>query len=272
MSGTRTVQVFNRNQPPLLTFPSGTGPFNITEGQALQFNVFAQDLDANGIITSFTGTGLPSGATFTGNLNFKSFSWTPSFVQAGNYSVTFAANDNQGGVTTRVVQINVAEFGNHAPTITNVLPDTIQYFVGVLVSRVINAIDLDQDPIQLVMTQGPGAFVDSGNGKGVHFYEPDPTDLGLVFPVTFIATDSPAGTSDTLSTFYRVNNFLRGDVDGNYTYTMNDVVFLIRYLYRGGPAPVPISAGDADMNGLVNVADATYMINFLYRYGPRPPQ
>ncbi|HEX2897755.1 MAG TPA: hypothetical protein VHP63_06880, partial [candidate division Zixibacteria bacterium] len=272
VSGTRTIQVFNRNQPPVLSFSLGTGPFNIVEGNQIIFTVLAQDFD--GLITSLTSSNMPTGAIFGGTLAFKTFNWTPTFTQAGTYNVTFTSTDNLGGVTNRVIQIVVAEFGNHAPTFTTVLPDTINCPANVATQIRINATDLDLNSIQLIYDLGPGSgiFLDSGNGSGVITFSPEPIEIGLVYTVRFIARDVPGALADTLITRFRVVNFLRGDVDGNQSYTMNDVVFLIRYLYRSGPGPVPALSGDADSNGLVNVADASYMINFLYRYGPRPPQ
>ena len=49
-----------------------------------------------------------------------------------------------------------------------------------------------------------------------------------------------------------------------------DVVFLIDYLYRNGPAPFPYQAGDATCDGLVDLADVVFLINYLYREGPVP--
>jgi hypothetical protein len=172
------------------------------------------------------------------------------------------------------VQINVTEFGNHAPTFTTTLADTINVFVAVTTQLNVRATDLDLNPIQIIYNSGPGgaAFIDSGNGSAVLFYAPDVAELGFIYTVRFIAQDSPGGLTDTLTTRFRVVNFLRGDADGSLGYNMNDVVYLIRYLYRSGPPPGPMQSGDADSNGIVNVADASYMINFLYRYGPRPPQ
>ena len=213
---------------------------------------------------------LPSGATFNGNNSIRTFDWTPSFTQAGSYTVNFFITDNIGANDTQPIQINVSEFGNHAPSFTTVLADTVDVFVGVLSQRVIRSIDLDLDSIQLAMDIGPGGFIDSGNGNGVHIFQPTQFDIGLTYDVRYIATDIPAGLSDTLSTVYRVRDFLRGDADGTFGYNMNDIVYIARFMYRNGPAPNPLVAGDADSNGSVNIADAVFMINYLYRNGPKP--
>jgi hypothetical protein len=49
------------------------------------------------------------------------------------------------------------------------------------------------------------------------------------------------------------------------------VVYIINYLFKGGPAPVPVvQAGDANCDGQVSVADVVYLINYLFKGGPVP--
>ena len=97
------------------------------------------------------------------------------------------------------------------------------------------------------------------------------SQVGLILPITFTATDS-TGLSNVIVTNLQVQSVLRGDVDGNNMYTLNDVVVLASHIFRGGQAPNPMDAGDADFSGTVDVSDIVYMINFLYHAGPRPPQ
>jgi len=46
---------------------------------------------------------------------------------------------------------------------------------------------------------------------------------------------------------------------------------LINYLYRDGPAPDPLEAGDTNSDGQINLGDVVYLIDYLFRGGP-PPQ
>lgn len=64
--------------------------------------------------------------------------------------------------------------------------------------------------------------------------------------------------------------FLHGDANGDGAINLGDVVYLISYLYRGGPAPYPLAAGDATCNGLVNLGDVVFLINYLFKSGPPP--
>jgi len=65
--------------------------------------------------------------------------------------------------------------------------------------------------------------------------------------------------------------YMRGDANGDGWINVNDVVYLINYLFVDGPPPVPSEeAGDANCDGSVNVSDVVYLINFLFVGGPSP--
>ena len=61
-----------------------------------------------------------------------------------------------------------------------------------------------------------------------------------------------------------------GDVDSNGKINVSDVVYLINYCYKGGPAPNPLLKGDVTADGLVNANDIIHLINYLFRYGMPP--
>ena len=61
-----------------------------------------------------------------------------------------------------------------------------------------------------------------------------------------------------------------GDCARNWVVNVGDIVFLVSYLYKGGPAPVPLWVGDVNCDGVINVGDIVYMINYLYKGGCPP--
>lgn len=65
-------------------------------------------------------------------------------------------------------------------------------------------------------------------------------------------------------------SFVRGDADGDGIINVGDVVYLITYLFKSGPAPSPLDAGDANCDGKINVSDVVTLINYLFRGGPAP--
>ena len=62
----------------------------------------------------------------------------------------------------------------------------------------------------------------------------------------------------------------RGDVNGDGIINIGDVVCLVSYLYKGGPAPDPEWVGDANSDGIVNIGDVVYLVSYLYKGGPPP--
>ncbi|MGB5105409.1 MAG: dockerin type I repeat-containing protein [Candidatus Zixiibacteriota bacterium] len=77
--------------------------------------------------------------------------------------------------------------------------------------------------------------------------------------------DAPAVCFDVIQRPY-----LKGDADGNGIVTVSDAVYLINYIFSGGPAPSPLDAADADCNGIVTISDAVYLINYIFSGGPAP--
>ena len=63
---------------------------------------------------------------------------------------------------------------------------------------------------------------------------------------------------------------ITGDVNADGLIDLGDLLYLISYLYKGGPAPDPLEAGDVDDNGMVDLGDVLYLISYLYKGGPAP--
>ncbi len=61
-----------------------------------------------------------------------------------------------------------------------------------------------------------------------------------------------------------------GDADGSGIFTISDAVFLITYIFAGGPVPSPLCLGDADGNSIITISDAVYLITFIFGGGPAP--
>ncbi|SYZ72954.1 exported hypothetical protein [Candidatus Zixiibacteriota bacterium] len=61
--------------------------------------------------------------------------------------------------------------------------------------------------------------------------------------------------------------FICGDANRNGIVNILDVSFIISYLYKHGPVPVPLPSADVNHSGGVNILDVSYLINFLYKHG-----
>lgn len=61
-----------------------------------------------------------------------------------------------------------------------------------------------------------------------------------------------------------------GDLNGDGSIDIGDVVFSINYLYKSGPAPDPLEIGDCNCDQVVDLGDVVYLINYLFKDGPLP--
>jgi hypothetical protein len=64
--------------------------------------------------------------------------------------------------------------------------------------------------------------------------------------------------------------YVCGDADGNELVNISDAIYLIDYIFVGGPAPDPYESGDVNCDATVNVTDATYIIAYIFGGGPAP--
>jgi len=63
---------------------------------------------------------------------------------------------------------------------------------------------------------------------------------------------------------------IRGDVNHDNNIELGDVVFLISYLYKDGPAPEIFLTGDLNCDTIIDLADVVWLISYLFRSGPLP--
>jgi len=64
---------------------------------------------------------------------------------------------------------------------------------------------------------------------------------------------------------------IRGDANADKKLTVSDVVYLVNYLFKGGPKPISeLIVGDANCDTKVTISDVVYLINYLFKGGPPP--
>jgi len=92
-------------------------------------------------------------------------------------------------------------------------------------------------------------------------------------------TPQGGGTTCADVTCGQVCDCIPGDANGDgffppYSGGVNvgDAVYLISYVFKGGPGatPYPICSGDANCDCAVNVGDAVYIISYVFKGGPPP--
>lgn len=61
-----------------------------------------------------------------------------------------------------------------------------------------------------------------------------------------------------------------GDTDGSGDIDIDDVVYLIGYIFSGGPAPTPLDVGDCECSGEIDIDDIVYLVAYIFLAGPEP--
>ncbi len=114
------IAVAHVNRPPVL---SEILPRTIDENQALQFTIEGSDPDREdaGALT-FAAQHFPAGATFDDAT--RTFQWTPTFEQSGEYEVIFVVNDPSAANDRQTVKITVNHV-NRPPALAAVADQTV---------------------------------------------------------------------------------------------------------------------------------------------------
>jgi hypothetical protein len=132
-----SITVNNVSQAPVL---NSIGNKSVNEGSLLSFTISATDADGDTL--TYSASNLPSGAAF--NTSTRTFSWTPSYAQAGSYSnVHFQVSD--GSLTdSEDISITVNNV-SQAPVLNSIGNKSVNE--GSLLSFTISATDADGDTL-----------------------------------------------------------------------------------------------------------------------------
>jgi len=255
------------NQPPVL---DSIGSKSVMEGDTLEFGIHASDVDLDSIVLDTLN--VPLNATFIDSGNGGgSFTFNPDFAQADTYYVTFVAEDTVGATDSEVVEIVVYNVNRPPVLLLDPSIDSTDVAAGDTLALHLWATDPDAQSLDLSTDILPtnSDFYDSGDGGGLFRFYPRHMQEDSVYHVTFIASDIFLADSQTVAMKVVITH-VPGDANGDGSVNVGDVVYLVSYLYRNGPAPSPEDAGDANCDGPINVGDVVYLVSYLYRDGPPP--
>ncbi len=87
---------------------------------------------------------------------------------------------------------------------------------------------------------------------------------------TLQVADAAASPLTQTRDFIHVIGVQIGDANNDGHVDISDAVFLIAYIFSGGPAPNPLTRGDADCSGFIDISDVVYLIAYIFSGGPAP--
>jgi len=90
------------------------------------------------------------------------------------------------------------------------------------------------------------------------------------FDFTAHVEDAVGDIDENLCTITINPVFVCGDLDDNGDINVLDIVFLIDFKFKNGPAPEPMQAADVNSDGEVNVLDIVWLIDYKFKGGAAP--
>ena len=213
-----SITVTNKDREP--EFTTSTQAKFADENTPISFTV--QAIDPDGETVTYSASNLPDGATFTGN----TFSWTPTYEQAGSYAVIFTASNNlSDSITIPVIVKNI----NREPLLQTISNKSINENSNLTFT--LNATDPDGDNLSYSMSSTPTGATLSGR---TFAWKPSFQQAGN-YNVTFTVNDGSAQNSKTVN--ITVNNLNTTPVLDNIT---------DKSIYEGQTISFDVNASDLD--------------------------
>ncbi|NQT35557.1 tandem-95 repeat protein, partial [bacterium] len=172
----------------------------IDENQQLQFNVTGSDPDGDDLTIVYSSNDITETADFTDHTDGTgTFTWTPTYDDAGVYTATFTISDDEFNVAVEV-QITVNHV-NRSPVWDDV-PEQVAVNENQQLQFNVTGSDPDGDDLDLTavsdnLPEG-WQFVDNEDGSGTFTWTPGYEDSGE-YSVTFTVSDAGFNIEATVS-------------------------------------------------------------------------
>jgi hypothetical protein len=113
-----------------------------------------------------------------------------------------------------------------------------------------------------------------GKPAGVAYNKNGSKRIALSFPIDYLHVSDARAFIEKAVDCFEENQTQQpyGDANGDWTFSIVDIIFLTNYLYKAGLAPSNLDFADPNGSCDVNVADAIYLTNFLFKNGPAAKQ
>jgi len=100
-------------------------------------------------------------------------------------------------------------------------------------------------------------------------------DSGVSYEITVVTllTEDDNRINDTLVSISMsdpIGSYMCGDANLSMSVDIDDIVYVITFVFSGGPPPNPLESGDVDCSGGVDIDDVVYLINYVFAGGQEP--
>lgn len=206
--------------------------------------------------------------------------WPPpsGFILTAPMSATATASplgittNDQGKSGIFVPSSHFLRFGtsNTAPTLSGIQMTT----AGTHVDAQIAYSDANNDlptlrELVFASQVRPMVACEKHHQSGTIFTDSLTVEANVWYPYYFRFSDGRDTVTTPLDSL-RIQFGIRGDADNSGAIDISDAVYLISFIFSGGPAPDPLWLGDASCDGAVDISDAVFLVAYIFSGGPAP--
>lgn len=225
--------------------------------------------------------GLPYTQTLAASGGYGAYSWADKNNDLSGTGLTLSSDGQLSGTPSTTGEISfIAVVSDEVEQVSEKQFTFMSNdYPGIVTAAIPNAIINESFSFQLLSSGGTGmiTWTDKNNDlSGTGFVLSSGGLLSgqsadtMTIDFTAVITDAVNAAAEKPFTFKVTLPYICGDADHSGAVNILDVTYIISYLYKGGPAPIPPQSGDADDSGSVNILDVTYLISYLYKGGPIP--
>ncbi|MCF7810723.1 choice-of-anchor D domain-containing protein [bacterium] len=185
-----TINAIHVNRPPVWD-EELVESYEVDEDMQLQFTVQGSDPDGDDLTLSASSEDLPEGWEFADNDdNSGAFTWTPTYDDSGDYTLTVIISDEEFDIETDVT-INVIHV-NRTP-VWDDYPENVEIYEDQTLEFTIEGSDPDGDALTVTaesvdLPEG-WEFTDNEDGTGSFIWQPSYDDAGE-YGLTILVADA----------------------------------------------------------------------------------
>jgi hypothetical protein len=128
-------------------------------------------------------------------------------------------------------------------------------------------------PVTYTLTiEWPGTTWEFPDLAGTDYTLTEGLPDGQLVAWSVMATDAASNVGQSTSRSLTYLSFICGDVDNDgQGPNISDLVYLVTYMFQGGPPPAVMTSADIDGSGSgPNIADLVYLVTYMFQSGPVP--
>jgi hypothetical protein len=96
-------------------------------------------------------------------------------------------------------------------------------------------------------------------------------DDGPEAEVHILSDGTARSSNDSLPVGLPLTGFRRGNGNGDGQVDLSDAVYVLSWLFSGGPVPPCLESANSNGSSVVDIGDPIYLLTFLFQGGSPPP-